>query len=149
VCVCVCVCVCVSFVCLFVCLFVCVCVCVCVVHHQAYERGAEVIITIDDDNFFIEGQDFIGEHCGPISTREEHEQLTSNTGWLNVCSFLKDKNGVEYYPRGYPMNERFRTDPPFYKSSNTKRKVVVNAGLWLDDPGNSSLPIHRSFPPLP
>lgn len=32
------------------------------------------------------------------------------------------------------MCERWRQDPPFYKSSKTSRKVVVNAGLWLDDP---------------
>ena len=33
---------------------------------QAYEWGAEVIITIDDDNYFVPGQDFIGEHVAPI-----------------------------------------------------------------------------------
>uniref|UniRef100_A0A6U4M738 Uncharacterized protein n=1 Tax=Hemiselmis andersenii TaxID=464988 RepID=A0A6U4M738_HEMAN len=101
----------------------------------AYEKGAEVIITIDDDNFFVPGQDFVGDHCDPILKGvHAHEQLTSNTKWLNVCSFLTDKNKVEYYPRGYPMDERFRPDPPFYKSSTASRRVLVNAGLWLDDP---------------
>jgi len=101
----------------------------------AYEWGAEAIITIDDDNYFVEGQDFIGDHVGPVlKGAHEHEQLLSNTKWLNVCEFLKDKRGVPFYPRGYPMHQRWRPDAPFYKNTKHTRKVLVNAGLWLDDP---------------
>jgi hypothetical protein len=38
----------------------------------AYERGCNVIITIDDDNYFVEGQDFVGEHTAPIVTEHAH-----------------------------------------------------------------------------
>jgi hypothetical protein len=41
---------------------------------------------------------------------------------------------VEYYPRGYPMDQRFVDPRPVYRSEIQTRKVVVNGGLWLDDP---------------
>jgi len=100
----------------------------------AFEKGCDVIITIDDDNYFVEGQDFVGEHSQPILKTNEHSALKSNTGWLNVCEFLEDKRKVEFYPRGYPMNQRWKEPKAFCRTEKQKRKVVVNAGLWLDDP---------------
>ena len=101
----------------------------------AFERGAEVIITIDDDNFFVEGQDFIGDHAAPILAGEQAmETLSSNTGWLNVCGFLEDKRGFEFYPRGYPMDQRWPALPSIHRSRQAPCRVAVNAGLWLDDP---------------
>ena len=102
----------------------------------AYEKGCDVIITIDDDNYFVEGQDFVGEHSAPILGKAyvEHSALKSNTNWLNVCDFLEDKRKVEFYPRGYPMNERWKEPKPFNRTEKQKRKIIVNAGLWLDDP---------------
>ena len=41
----------------------------------AYERGCDVIITIDDDNYFVEGQDFVGEHTAPILTEHANTAL--------------------------------------------------------------------------
>ena len=84
---------------------------------RAYERGCDVIITIDDDNYFVEGQDFVGEHTAPILTEHAHTALKSNTQWLNVCEFLEDKRKVEYYPRGYAMNQRWRDPRPILRRS--------------------------------
>ena len=100
----------------------------------AYEKGCDVIITIDDDNYFVEGQDFVGEHSMPILKGNEHNALKSNTKWLNVCEFLEDKRKYEFYPRGFPMNQRWNDPKPFVRSEKQQRRVVVNAGLWLDDP---------------
>ncbi|EKX51750.1 hypothetical protein GUITHDRAFT_150797 [Guillardia theta CCMP2712] len=100
----------------------------------AYQIGCEIIITIDDDNYFVEGQDFIGEHIRHIKDQIPHTSLVSNTGWLNVCEYLEDKRKFEFYPRGYPMNQRWRSPKPIHRAVQQNRKVVVNAGLWLDDP---------------
>lgn len=101
----------------------------------AYEKGCEVIITIDDDNYFVEGQDFVGEHSAPILKGvHEHSAIKSNTQWLNICEFLEDKRKVEFYPRGFPMNQRWKDPKPIHRNEKQKRKVIVNAGLWLDDP---------------
>lgn len=67
----------------------------------AFQKGCDVIITIgvslpasfsparfqyltracpDDDNYFVEGQDFVGEHCSPIvEGGSPHTELLSNT----------------------------------------------------------------------
>eukprot|EP00286_Rhodomonas_abbreviata_P007093 CAMPEP_0181335434 /NCGR_PEP_ID=MMETSP1101-20121128/26829_1 /TAXON_ID=46948 /ORGANISM="Rhodomonas abbreviata, Strain Caron Lab Isolate" /LENGTH=375 /DNA_ID=CAMNT_0023445553 /DNA_START=8 /DNA_END=1135 /DNA_ORIENTATION=- len=100
----------------------------------AFQKGCDVIITIDDDNYFVEGQDFIGQHCAPIVSPKPHTALISNTKWLNVCDYLEDKRKFEFYPRGYPMNQRWTDPKPIYRAETQDRKVVVNAGLWLDDP---------------
>eukprot|EP00290_Baffinella_frigidus_P006617 CAMPEP_0180124328 /NCGR_PEP_ID=MMETSP0986-20121125/4591_1 /TAXON_ID=697907 /ORGANISM="non described non described, Strain CCMP2293" /LENGTH=370 /DNA_ID=CAMNT_0022063657 /DNA_START=35 /DNA_END=1147 /DNA_ORIENTATION=- len=101
----------------------------------AFERGCDVIVTIDDDNYFVEGQDFLGEHSQPIrEVGAPHTAVRSSSRWINICEFLEDKNKVEFYPRGYPMDQRFTDPRPIYKSETQSRKVVVNGGLWLDDP---------------
>ena len=82
----------------------------------AYERGAEAIITIDDDNFFVEGQDFIGDHCAPIvGPPPELDALSSSSAWLNVCAFLEDHRRFAFYPRGYPMAHRWPPAPPLVR----------------------------------
>ncbi len=101
----------------------------------AYERGAEVIITIDDDNFFVDGQDFLGEHAAPlIGEPPELEALSSSSSWLNICDFLEDHRGFSFYPRGYPMNQRWPAVPPLVRARRERRRVVANGGLWLGDP---------------
>ena len=64
----------------------------------AYENGADVVITIDDDNFVME-QDFVGFH-GVAGTVRELPTYRSTSGWFNVCSFLEADHGVEFYHRG-------------------------------------------------
>jgi Reversibly glycosylated polypeptide len=96
----------------------------------AYERGCDPIITIDDDNFLSE-PDFIGHHC--LAGREaELPALTSDTGWVNVCRDLEERNGVPFYHRGFPPGERWRQAS--VEQATRRGRVVVNAGLWLDDP---------------
>ena len=96
----------------------------------AYENGAEKIITIDDDNFLVNG-DFIGQHS-IVGESMTADTLTSSSGWLNVCAFLKEKNGNAFFPRGYPMKERKNKGDIAHK--RIKKTVAVNAGLWLGDP---------------
>lgn len=100
----------------------------------AYERGCENIITIDDDNYFVPGQDFIEDHIGKLGQQQEIEVLQSTTGFINICDYLDEKRGYEFYARGYPIKQRWLPFPPTIKSSRQKKTVMVNAGLWLDDP---------------
>src|SRR5258708_16904628 len=70
----------------------------------AYQHGAETIITIDDDNFFL-SKDFIGLHG--VGDSKELEVLFSDTRWLNVCSFLREEFGREFYHRGFAQEILF------------------------------------------
>ncbi|HXR96476.1 MAG TPA: hypothetical protein VN709_01410 [Terriglobales bacterium] len=103
----------------------------------AYEHGAEVAITIDDDNFAL-GGDFIGLHrqvgsFGPLPA------FATSSGWFNVCGTLAADDGVAFYHRGYPWDLRWREAEEFQSESVSNRRIVVNAGLWLDDPDIDAL----------
>jgi hypothetical protein len=95
---------------------------------RAYEQGADKIITLDDDNLAT-GCDMIGEHY--VGSRYL-QTYTSDSGWLNVCSFLKEENNIEFYHRGFPSKQRWTT--PFVTKNYMAVNAVVNAGFWLDDP---------------
>ena len=99
---------------------------------KAYEDGADVIITIDDDNWVM-NQDFVGLHrkAGSFSTLPTYQ---STSGWFNVCSLLEEQNNMPFYHRGYPMGMRWKEAEAFVAVSKAKCKVAVNAGFWLDDP---------------
>jgi hypothetical protein len=104
---------------------------------RAYELGADVIITIDDDNFVM-GQDFVGVH-GLVGQRRELTAYGSTSGWFNVCSFLDVDEGVSFYHRGYPQKVRWTEQSHFVSSCRRTRRIAVNAGLWLDNPDIDAL----------
>jgi hypothetical protein len=88
----------------------------------AYRQGAEVIISVDDDNWPTDC-DFIGQH--QIGLRNL-EPRYSKSGWYNVC-------GDGIYHRGYPLSHR--GDIVLARKGNPKEvRAVVNAGLWNGDP---------------
>jgi hypothetical protein len=115
----------------------------------AYERGADVVITIDDDNFVMD-QDFVGSH-GIVGTVRELPTYGSTCGWFNVCSCLDTEDGVEFYHRGYPQRMRWTEAEHFVTRSRASRRVAVNAGFWLDNPDIDALtrmerqPVVRGF----
>lgn len=94
----------------------------------AYERGAEVIVTIDDDNF-LHTKNFLGAHR---LGRSNLDVATAQSGWFNICSFLKEKNKREFFHRGTPLEARFMQSG--VRIQKKEVQVTVNAGLWLKDP---------------
>lgn len=100
----------------------------------AYQRGAENIITVDDDNFFV-SSDFIKEHT--VGVRQKLEVISSESGWFNVCSFLEEKDNLPFYHRGFPVNQRWKEERIVKKKSDVR--IVVNAGLWLNEPDIDAL----------
>ena len=103
----------------------------------AWRNGADIIISIDDDNF-VTAQDFVGKHGG-VGAIGEYQSFGSTSGWLNVCSFLQADDDVRFYPRGYPQKHRWKEGEHFVTEQRMARRVAVNAGLWLDDPDVDSL----------
>jgi hypothetical protein len=99
---------------------------------KAWEDGAETIITIDDDNLML-NHDFVRSHR-IVGQRPELPAIESSSGWFNVCSVLEEANGAPFYHRGYPRGERWRERDEFTCVSPVRKRVAVNAGLWLDDP---------------
>jgi hypothetical protein len=99
---------------------------------KAWEDGADIVITIDDDNWML-NHDFIRLH-GMVGTQPELPAVESSSGWFNVCSMLQEASGTSFYHRGFPRGERWKEAQAFTCTAPLKRRVAVNAGLWLDDP---------------
>jgi hypothetical protein len=118
---------------------------------MAYEHESDVVITIDDDNFVMD-QDFTGIH-GAVGSVKPMQAYGSTTGFFNVCSVLDVDDGVRFYHRGFPQKQRWRESSGFISRYPIERKVVVNAGLWLDNPDIDALtrierqPVVRGYKP--
>jgi hypothetical protein len=98
---------------------------------KAYMNDSEVIITIDDDNYLAQDQ-YVDGH-GDLGAKSSFLAIQSPTGWLNICDYLNDINGREFFARGYPWQERIKKVEAI--SEETKEgKIVVNGGFWLGDP---------------
>lgn len=106
----------------------------------AYEKGSEVIITIDDDNL-VAGGDYLLEHS-VVGTSVKLPAMQSPSGWLNVCSGLSEACGQEFYHRGYPPLQRWTH--PSIVTTVKEVNVAVNAGLWSGDPDVDAIArLHR------
>jgi reversibly glycosylated polypeptide len=104
---------------------------------MALESGAEILISIDDDNFCLDDSDFVGEHAiaGESVTVEEIE---TDDGWLNIGTALSTDKPIEIYARGFPYFARNRRRAATRLAPRTSR-VAVNAGLWTTDPDVDAL----------
>jgi hypothetical protein len=97
----------------------------------AAQMGADVIISIDDDNFVLPDVDYFRAH-GRVGSVLKTAAISSSSGWVNLCSFLKTSQQRAFYHRGFPLNKRWV--PGQTKFSKIKKRVVVNVGFWLGDP---------------
>jgi hypothetical protein len=95
----------------------------------AAERGAEVIISLDDDNYARE-EDYLEAHK-VVGCTKELKTAHSRNAWFNICSQLELEPPRIIYPRGFPYSKRWTDDAEFTVSSG---RIVMNAGLWLGDP---------------
>lgn len=102
---------------------------------KAYADGAGAVVTIDDDNL-VAREDYFGGH-GNVGGEEELEEFGEDGKWFNVCRFLETRNGYQFVARGYGMAARAELPDAgsgLSGSGRRKRRVAVNAGLWLGDP---------------
>ena len=99
---------------------------------MALESGADVLITIDDDNYCLDDVDFVGEHLA-AGNMMPGPATESDDQWINICSLLHSSTKDEIFPRGFPYfaRRRARTLRPVH---NADARVAVNVGLWLSDP---------------
>lgn len=102
---------------------------------RAYETGADVMVTIDDDNL-LATEDVFKWHK-QIGDEYELPMYRSTSGWFNICSLLKEENDVEFYHRGYSPRNRWKRG---YEICNPRYcRPVVNAGLWYNNPDTDAI----------
>ena len=99
---------------------------------MALESGAELLISIDDDNFPDMAYDFVGCHaiCGKVM---QVEHIQSSDSWYNICELLTIEPSVVVFPRGFPYRIR-RGHQPIYHTEVHSARIGMNIGLWTGDP---------------
>lgn len=99
---------------------------------QACEFGADVIVSLDDDNI-AQNEDIVGKFATVGESQEVLEVATPND-WYNCASmlFYRNENSRDIYHRGYPYSKRDEKQP--YEFERTDRRVMARAGLWVDVP---------------
>ncbi len=111
---------------------------------KAWESGADILISIDDDNYCRADSDFVGNHCvvgKPLSSLTGCD-YAGNALWFNICTLLDSNKKDPIFPRGYPYAARksqaqAKLQP--VPAEESDRRVALNAGLWLDDPDVDAL----------
>ena len=107
---------------------------------RAWEADAEVLISIDDDNYCRSDSDFIAAHgaVGCPATPEPSD-LLSQGPWFNICDLLETQNETPIFPRGFPYHQRNNYKHAVSKPENLDSNIAINAGLWLEDPDVDAL----------
>jgi hypothetical protein len=99
---------------------------------MAYARGADFLISIDDDNYCRPGEDFFAAHATVCAGSSEQTVVESETGFFNICELLEFERPGPVYARGFPYRFRHLDERP--RREKCKLPVHVNAGLWTLDP---------------
>lgn len=98
---------------------------------MALDIGADLLISIDDDNYCLGDSDFVGEHAIAGDEAEVIESESSD-GWFNIGALLTHATSDDIYPRGFPYFARKRARE--LTTTSRRGRVALNAGLWLTDP---------------
>src|SRR4029077_2093685 len=99
---------------------------------MALESGADFLISIDDDNYCPEQDDFFSAHAVVCDSAVSQRTVQSDTNWFNVCDLLRFEPARCVYPRGFPYFSRHRSSST--RELRLEAEVRINAGLWLGDP---------------
>ncbi|MHA1380967.1 MAG: hypothetical protein ACTSRG_21580 [Candidatus Helarchaeota archaeon] len=100
---------------------------------MALRKGSDFIISIDDDNFCCEDEDFYYDHSIVSRNNVRCEVINNkNTRWYNICDLLILNREGSIYPRGFPYFARHEKNT--LSSEKLYLDIHMNAGLWLKDP---------------
>jgi hypothetical protein len=99
---------------------------------QACERGADVIVSLDDDN--LAGSNDITGDFATVGETQEVLEVSAPNDWYNCASMLdyESEDSRNVYHRGFPYSKR--DEEQEYSFTRTERKVMIRAGLWFDVP---------------
>jgi hypothetical protein len=104
---------------------------------MALERGSDFLISIDDDNYCSDDEDYFAAHKDALCSKQQQRVLGSETRFLNICDLLDFNCPVPVYPRGFPYFARHKNVAP--RSADGPMDVMINGGLWLADPDVDAL----------
>jgi hypothetical protein len=100
---------------------------------EAVRHGADVIVSIDDDNLPMDDR-YFEQFLSVLAVPFSGLQVTAPTGWVDPGDFLDPP--VRH--RGFP-HELWHDRPPVSLGYQVGRRVGVAAGLWLGDPDTDAV----------
>jgi hypothetical protein len=100
---------------------------------MALSDGADVLISIDDDNFVRPESDFVTEHQVVGAACKDPIVRTSD-GWFNLCDQLAGWDNGQVFARGFPYFAQQAARETMTSPADPSLRIAMNAGLWLDDP---------------
>ena len=98
----------------------------------ALAAGVDFVISIDDDNYCLDSENFFGEHAAVCQEALDARIVATDSGWFNICSLLQFDKPGPVYPRGFPYFARHRAEK--LSRTTSAKSVHINAGLWLQAP---------------
>ena len=99
---------------------------------MALERQPDFLISIDDDNYCLDQEDFFQVHASVVQRRQTYSVAHHSTRFVNVCELLEFETPGTVYARGYPYFARHKSDS--LTTMKIETDVTINVGLWLKDP---------------
>lgn len=113
----------------------------------ALQDGADIIVSVDDDNYPIQNIDFIGEHANVGKVIKARETFSENR-WFNLCSLLTPSRNDDYlFPRGFPYKRRIPNSSQINDKTSTGT-IGINVGLWISDPDVDAIARLYSHPKI-
>jgi glycosyltransferase involved in cell wall biosynthesis len=99
---------------------------------HAYEQGADVIISLDDDNL-ARDDDIFGKFA-TVGEEVNVLEATSSNDWYNCASMMdyEQESSRDVYHRGFPYSKRGKAVECDF--TEAKREIAIRAGLWVDVP---------------
>jgi hypothetical protein len=102
---------------------------------MAVEQGADILVAVDDDNF-VGADDWYAGHS-LVGARARLKTVSCSNGWFNPCGLMEYEPQRLIYARGYPYAKRWGNNVETHTTD--EGRVVLNGGLWLNDPDVDSL----------
>jgi hypothetical protein len=113
---------------------------------MAYASGADLIISIDDDNYCLPDTDFIAEHSIVLQSQRAFQSngaAATQARWFNNCRLICTDS---VYPRGFPYFARTKECQVNGAGAQDEHchAIRINAGMWLSDPDIDAITwLHR------
>jgi Reversibly glycosylated polypeptide len=98
---------------------------------MAWADGADVVISVDDDNVPLNESWFHTHETAVTSPPGQHSGVSSPTGWFSSMRLLSTRPSGPYWPRGFPF---FARTEPEIRQTWGDADIAINAGVWLGDP---------------
>ncbi|MBY5324380.1 hypothetical protein HFN11_29395 [Rhizobium leguminosarum] len=105
---------------------------------EAWRLGADVLISLDDDNWPTDPDDFVARYS-QVGTVQRLPTVRCVDRWPNLCAVLDIRSGwtdepVSIFARGHPHARRDRKTVGLEIDHHEEAAILAHVGLWTGHP---------------